>query len=87
MKNSDLHEVAIELIKSAMITICDEKEAIQTRDINTDGYLQTLNKTLQQADPQLAYETGLAKDPDANDGKEQTAEDIAKAEAERDKVM
>ena len=39
MKNSDLHEAAIELIKSAMITICDEKEAMQARDINTNGYL------------------------------------------------
>ena len=34
-----------------------------------------------QISPQLAYDSGLAKDPDAPDGnKEQTAEDIAKAE-------
>ena len=46
MKNSDLHEVATELIKSAMIAICDEKEAMPARDINTNGYLQQLNKTL-----------------------------------------
>ena len=37
--------------------------------------------------PQLAYDTGLARDPNAPAAQEQTAEDIAKAEAERDKIM
>ena len=70
-----------------MIKLCDTTETPQTRDINTDQFLKSLNAQLIVVNPQLAYESGLAKDPNAEDGKEQTAEDIAKAEAERDKVM
>ena len=88
MKNSELHETATALIKAAMIKICDKNDSLHARDVNTDKFLKTMNDSLIQISPQLAYDSGLAKDPDAPDGKkEQTAEDIAKAEAERDKVM
>ena len=70
MKNSELHETATALIKAAMIKICDktDEDSLHARDVNTDTFLQTLNKSLIQISPQLAYDSGLAKDPDAPDG-------------------
>ena len=63
MKNSELHDKSADLISAAMINICDNVEETTSRDINIDTFLRTLNNSLVQMCPQLAYDSGLARDP------------------------
>lgn len=43
MKNSELHEKAVSLITAAMHSICDDKNATATREVNTEAFLKNLN--------------------------------------------
>ena len=58
------------------------------REINLDGFLQRLNNTLLMADPEFAKKMGITSDASQQeDLKEQTPEELAEQEAERERVL
>ena len=67
-----------------------EKVEASLREVNTDGFLLKLNQELMACDPQLAKSLGIktdtkkARDPGMT---QQTPEELAAQEAERERVL
>ena len=87
MKSTELHDKGVELIQAAMYNICEDKEMTSAREIHIEGFLKGLNQSLVQITPELAYSTGMVKDPKIPVEKEKTPEDIAREEEEREALM
>ena len=76
MKNAEIHDKSVSLVNAAIIDMCGSAGPPVAREVNTDSFITTLNDSLVQLAPELAYGIGLAKDPN-NPTIEETAEDIA----------
>lgn len=79
---------SIEIIHDMMKKVLKSDSDNILREINLDGFLQRLNNTLLMADPEFAKKMGISMDTTKQaDLKEQTPEELAEQEAERERVL
>ena len=93
MKNSTLHQKAIDIIQEAMgkIMQTDKETNGGIREVNIDQFLQRCNHELMNSDPNLAVQLGIKIErklptvEESNDA--QSPEELAAQEAEREKML
>lgn len=90
MKNSmaskEMHHNATEILAEAMGSLMADSDT-KTRDINIESVITELNMKLMQSDQAFAEKMGIADTLKMGELGKQSPEELAKVEAERERMM
>ena len=90
MKNSmaskEMHHNATEILSEAMSSLMADSDT-KTRDINIEAIVTELNLKLMQSDQDFAEKMGIAATLKIGEAGKQSPEELAKVEAERERMM